>query len=52
MSNGSKSVDDGWSGVVTKNRVKKRKENVQIESCIAFSQSDNQILFLILKFLD
>lgn len=52
MSNGSKSVDDGWSGVVTKNRVKKRKENVQIESCIAFSQLDNQILFLILEFLD
>lgn len=40
MSNGSKSVVDGWSGVVEKNRVK--KENVQIESCIAFSQLDRQ----------
>ena len=32
-----------------KNRVKKRKENVQIESCIAFSQLDNQLLFLITR---
>lgn len=33
-----------------KNMVKKRKKNVQIESCIAFSQLDNQLLFLILGF--
>lgn len=43
MSNGSKSVNDGWSGFL-KNRVKKRKENVQIESCIAFSCLDNQLV--------
>lgn len=51
MSNGSKSVNDGSSGVVKKNEViKEKRENVQIESCIAFSQLDNQ--FLILGYLD
>ncbi len=52
MSNGSKSVNDEWSGVVKKNRVKKRKENVHIESCIAFSHLDNQLVFLIIDSLD
>lgn len=50
MSNGSKSVNDGSWGVVKKNRmVKEKRENVQIESCIAFSQLDNR--FLILRYL-
>lgn len=42
MSNGSKSVDDGWSGVVTKNRVKKRKERADwvMHSIQSVRQSD------------
>lgn len=51
MSNDSKSVNDGWL-VGGHEEEQSEKESVQIESCIAFSQLDNQLLFLILGFLD
>lgn len=47
MSNGSKSVNDGFLG---RDEEQSEKENMQIESCIAFSQLHNHFMFLILGF--
>lgn len=47
MSNGSKSVNDGCSG---QEEEQSEKENMHTESCIAFSQLHNHLMFLILVF--